>query len=64
MANGRKPAKTRPSPEKPAGGEQPIERSPVESRQGFRDRRVLYVLLASLALIIVAYILIASLWVR
>ena len=57
-------AKTRSSPEKPGSGEHAIERSPVEARQGFRDRRVLYVLVASLAPIVVAYILIASLWVR
>jgi hypothetical protein len=37
-------AKMRSSPEKPGRGEHAIERSPAESRQGFRDRHVLYVL--------------------
>lgn len=41
-----------------------IEKSDVEARQAFRDKPVLYVLLASLALLIVAFIIIGTtLWV-
>ena len=54
MSNTGKPAKA-PSPEKPRGSGYPIERNPVEARQGFRDKPVLYVLIASLALIMRLY---------
>ena len=43
----------------------PIEKDPVEARQGFRGKPVLYVLIASLALLITAFIAIGTMiWVR
>ncbi len=39
-----------------AGTEAPIEKSAVEARQGFRGKHVLYVLCASLALAVLAYL--------
>jgi hypothetical protein len=40
----------------PTGGHE-VEKSPVEARQGFRDRPVLYVLGASLTLAVIAYVI-------
>jgi len=57
MANTR-PAKTRPPGEGRGGG--PLVKDPVEARQGFRDRPILYVLIASLVLVIAAYLIIAA----
>ncbi len=64
MAGARKPAETRIAPERPGSGGQPIENGPVEVRQGLPDMHVLYVLIASLVLIFVAYILIGIFFVR
>jgi hypothetical protein len=66
MSNTGKPERARSSQDRPPGGSgYRIEKSPVEARQGFRGKPVLYVLIASLALLITAFIAIGTMiWVR
>ena len=65
MSNTGKPARAQPSQDRPRGSGYPIEKDPVEARQGFRGKPVLYVLIASLALLITAFIAIGTMiWVR
>ena len=65
MSNTGKPARAQSSQDRPRGSGYPIEKDPVEARQGFRGKPVLYVLIASLALLIAAFIAIGTMiWVR
>lgn len=65
MSNAEKPAGARSSQDGPRGRGYRIEKGPVEARQGFRGKPVLYVLIASLALLITAFIAIGTMiWVR
>ena len=60
MSNTGKPARARSSQLRHRGSGYPIEKGPVEARQGFRGKPVLYVLIASLALLITAFIAIGT----
>ena len=65
MADTGKRPGARPSKDRPGGGGHPIEKSPVEARQAYRGRPVLYVLIASLALLVAAFVAVATMiWVR
>jgi hypothetical protein len=65
MSNTGKPARAQSSQDKHRRGGYPIKKSAVEARQGFRGKPVLYVLIASLALLITAFIAIGTMiWVR
>lgn len=60
MTNGAKLADA-PTSGKSQGDRGYIEKCAVEARQGFQSWRIFYVLVASLALVIMAYIIIAAL---
>jgi hypothetical protein len=60
MADGRKPGDAHASQQNQSGSGHVIEKSAVEARQGFSSRRIFYVLIASLALVIIAYAIIAG----
>lgn len=61
MVDGRRPAEARDA-QKARGdsGRATIEKSAVEARQGFRGRRIFYILAASLALALAAYALVSA----
>jgi hypothetical protein len=62
MANPGKTEESRSFPVRPGSSGHPVEMSPVEARQAHREGPVFYVLVVCLVLIIVAYIVIGSLW--
>jgi hypothetical protein len=56
MANPMKGETGGPAPENAGESGHTIEKGPIEARQGFRGKPVLYVLIASLLLAIAAYV--------
>ncbi len=62
MSNTGKPARAQSSQDRHRGSGYPIEKGAVEARQGFRGKPVLYVLIASLALPIAAFIAIGTMF--